>query len=340
MTTEAVQALELRLHDVRVGYLAGYQSGRNVLVFDEGYRNRSNRPTLTLTAHPRFPRAEQVLQSPWIRQQRLHPLLSNLLPEGALKEWLATILKVHPDNEFPLLAQLGQDLPGALIAAPLPAVDIPDHLLAHRTSVIPVRRAVPRSHGFSLAGVQMKFSMREREGRFHFGHADEELGDWIIKTPSTRHRGVPANEFSMMQLATAAGAEPEWAQGLVSTCEMRLPSLGQGHRHTLAHHQCHIERHARTSTRSVATAPGGKPYGASASKNTQGPLAPACQRMANQQLARLPNPAHLMPNPCRWQSRHARTQTDAVTSLPAAKRCPSRLRVVTLPKSREAADWY
>ncbi|MCG7598295.1 HipA domain-containing protein [Halomonas sp. McH1-25] len=204
MMEEAVQALEIRLHDQHVGYLAGYQGGRNVMVFDEGYRNDPERFTLTLTNHPSFSKASRIMAKPWIRQQRLHPYFSNLLPEGALRDWLAQTLKVHPDNEFPLLAQLGHDLPGAVTAIPLDADTIPDRVLAHRTRITPVKRTAQSTRGFSLAGIQMKFSMREREGRFHFGHSDE-LGDWIIKTPSTRHRGVPVNEYTAMRLAMAAG---------------------------------------------------------------------------------------------------------------------------------------
>jgi len=136
----------------------------------------------------------------------LHPWLSNLLPEGALRDWLAQGLKVHPDNEFPLIAQLGHDLPGAIEAEPVVPDYVPEHVLVHRTSITPVVKSLTPARGFSLAGVQMKFSMREREGRFHFGHEDV-LGNWIVKTPSTRHRGVPANEFTAMTLAQAAGIE-------------------------------------------------------------------------------------------------------------------------------------
>lgn len=206
MRTEAVEVLELRLHDQLVGYLAGYQGGRNVMVFDERYRNDPLRHTLTLTTHTAFPKAAQVMGSPWIRQQRLHPYFSNLLPEGALREWLAQRLKVHPDNEFPLLAQLGHDLPGALSARAVTADAIPEHILTHRAHVTPLKRTPRGNQGFSLAGIQMKFSMREQEGRFHFGHANE-MGDWIIKTPSTRHRGVPLNEFTAMQLAKISGVD-------------------------------------------------------------------------------------------------------------------------------------
>lgn len=206
MKTESVSVLRLRLGERAIGYMAGYRGGRNVLVFDESFRNDPERPTLTLTAGRDFPRAASVLGAPWIRQQRLHPWLSNLLPEGALRDWLAQSLKVHPDNEFPLLAQLGNDLPGAIIADPVVPEDVPENVLAHRTSIEPVVRPVTTGTGFSLAGIQMKFSVREKEGRFHVGHTAE-LGDWIVKTPSTRHRGVPANEYTSMRLAQAAGID-------------------------------------------------------------------------------------------------------------------------------------
>ncbi|MDN3520757.1 type II toxin-antitoxin system HipA family toxin [Halomonas ramblicola] len=205
MVDEPVEMLELSLHGRRVAYLAGYRGGRNVLVFDDAWRLDPERATLTLTLMPGFPRANALMQSPWIRRQRLHPWLSNLLPEGALREWLATRLKVHPDNEFPLLARLGLDLPGALVATPVAPGDMPDWVLSHRRSVTPSPRQAPGGEGFSLAGVQMKFSMQERDGRFRMG--DGAPGDWIVKPPSARHRKVPENEYTAMRLAEKAGVE-------------------------------------------------------------------------------------------------------------------------------------
>ena len=206
MVNDSVEMLRLELHGRHLGYLAGYQNGRNIVVFDEAWRFDASRPTLSLSLHPDFPRAEALMQKPWIRQQRLHPWFSNLLPEGALRDWLAQRLKVHPDNEYPLLACLGHDLPGALQVSPVSPDAMPDWVLAHRRSVTPRRHLAEVGGGFSLAGVQMKFSMRERDGRFHFSHADA-LGDWIVKTPSTRHPHVPENEATAMWLAQSAGVE-------------------------------------------------------------------------------------------------------------------------------------
>ena len=224
MTSEPVRVLELSLYGDRVGFLAGYQGGYNILVFDDAFALDPSRPTLTLTTQVGFPKADELLAAPWIRRQRLHPVLSNLLPEGALRDWLAQRLKVHPDHEFPLMAALGRDLPGALVATPLPAEQVPDWALAHRNSVASMVEDVETLQGFSLAGVQMKFSMRLREGRFRLG-LDGETGDWIVKTPSTRFGQVPENEYSAMKLAEAAGVSVPEVR-LVSTDELDgLPPL-------------------------------------------------------------------------------------------------------------------
>lgn len=207
MVTETVEVLKLHLYGVRVGYLAGYQGGRNILVFDPDYVANQDRPTFTLSGIAEHPASGKVYSAPWVRQQRLHPVLSNLLPEGALRDWFAQMLKVHPDNEFSLFAQLAADLPGALIAEPLAPDQIPEGVLDHRAQVKAVPRMVldGRPH-FSLAGVQMKFSMHEADSRFNISQPDK-LGEWIVKTPSTRHQDVPVNEYTVMNLAGLAGVD-------------------------------------------------------------------------------------------------------------------------------------
>ncbi|ADU65122.1 HipA N-terminal domain protein [Desulfurispirillum indicum S5] len=202
---EQVRVLQLMLHDTLVGHLVGSQGGRNALVFDEGFRKNPHRPTLSLTIHRDFPGADKLIGEPWVRNQRLHPILSNLLPEGALRELLAQALKIHVDNEFELFAHLGQDLPGALVATALEPDQIPAHVLDSYQNAAPISLASPLRQGhFSLAGVQMKFSMQEKDGRYRLAHSGC-LGDWILKTPSTRHRDVPLNEYSAMTLAKHAG---------------------------------------------------------------------------------------------------------------------------------------
>ena len=204
---EDVSVLELSLHGELVGYLAGFQNGRNVLSFAESFRANPARPTLSLITHPKFPKAEEAMADPWVKNQRLHPTLSNLLPEGALRELIAQGLGVHTDNEFQIFTYLGRDLPGALVATPLEPGNVPGHVLSSYGEARAVLiDQVAGGRKFSLAGVQMKFSMKEREGRYNLG-VEDELGDWIIKTPSTVHPHVPLNEYTSMSLAAMAGVD-------------------------------------------------------------------------------------------------------------------------------------
>jgi len=202
-----VKVLELTLHRRLVGYLAGFSTGRNVLSFADEFKKDWDRPTFSLITHPRFPNSEKLLAEPWARIQRLHPSLSNLLPEGSLRELIAQSLKVHVDNEFYLFSYLGEDLPGALIATPMDPGDLPDSVLSTHGKAKAVKFEKPGfENRFSLAGVQMKFSMKEKDGRYNLAKGDE-LGDWIIKTPSTRHSHVPLNEYTAMSLASLAGID-------------------------------------------------------------------------------------------------------------------------------------
>jgi serine/threonine-protein kinase HipA len=220
-----VTVLELNLHGIIVGYLAGFRDGRNILTFAPEFANNPSRPTFSLITHPDFPNAEKLLTAPWIKRQRLHPVLSNLLPEGALRELLAQRLKVHIDNEFQLFTYLGQDLPGALVASPTDPEQIPDYVLQStgQAKIVTIGTKQRTNH-FSLAGVQMKFSMREKDGRYQIAESGI-LGDWIIKTPSTKHKFVPLNEFSAMRLAEAAGVDiPDIKLVEIDTLD-NLPSI-------------------------------------------------------------------------------------------------------------------
>ncbi len=63
----------------------------------------------------------------------------------------------------------------------------------------------------------MKFSIKENDGRYNLAKGDE-LGDWIIKTPSTKHQDLPEDEYTAMKLASLAGVE---------TPEIKLVELGK-----------------------------------------------------------------------------------------------------------------
>jgi serine/threonine-protein kinase HipA len=204
---DEINVLKLTLHSRLVGYLAGFQNGRNVLSFADEFKNDPSRPTFTLITHPDFLDSEKLMSEPWVKNQKLHPVLSNLLPEGALRELIAQGLKNHIDNEFQILSYLGQDLPGALVATPMEPKDVPESVLTTHGQAKAIKfEDNDRENKFSLAGIQMKFSMKEKDGRYNLTK-NGELGDWIIKTPSTKHKHVPLNEYTAMSLAALAGVD-------------------------------------------------------------------------------------------------------------------------------------
>lgn len=206
-SNDEVNVLQISIHGVLVGYLTGFKNGHNVLSIADSFKNDPERPTFSLITHPSFPNAAKLMAEPWARNQRLHPVLSNLLPEGSLRELIAQGLKVHVDNEFYILSYLGEDLPGAIEAMPMEPEDIPDYVLrAHGKAKAVKFDKVTQENKFSLAGVQMKFSMKEKDGRYNLSKGNV-LGDWIIKTPSTKHKFVPLNEYTAMSLAGMVGVD-------------------------------------------------------------------------------------------------------------------------------------
>ena len=175
--------------------------------FADEFKQDASRPTFSLITYSGFPHSDKIMAEPWVRNQRLHPTLSNLLPEGTLRELIAQGLKVHVDNEFHLFSYLGEDLPGALVAEPMEPKDVPNSVLTTHGKVKAIKfDKITRENKFSLAGVQMKFSMKENDGRYNLSRGDE-LGDWIIKTPSTNHKDLPVNEYTAMKLASLAGVD-------------------------------------------------------------------------------------------------------------------------------------
>ncbi len=129
---------------------------------------------------------------------------------------IAQGLKTHIDNEFQIFSYLGQYLPGDLIATQMEPNDVPMSVLATLDQNQVKAKAIKFKGNnqentfflskFSLAGIQMKFSMKEKDGRYNLTK-NGELGDWIIKTPSTKHKNVPLNEYTAMSLADLSGID-------------------------------------------------------------------------------------------------------------------------------------
>lgn len=195
-------ALDILLNDRRIGKLARLDGDRSIFTFDEAYLADEERPTLSLAYRDQY---GGIINAPRAYQTQIEPFFSNLLPEGALRDYLARRAGIKPVREYLLLAQLGGDLPGAVKAVPVEARGVqPEHpdeegLVAH----------AKRALRFSLAGVQLKFSALRNRGK-NGGltiPVSGTGGDWIVKLPSARHPDVPENEFAAMSLAAKLGID-------------------------------------------------------------------------------------------------------------------------------------
>lgn len=195
-----VQALKLTLHGIFIGVLTHHSSNRNMLFFNPEYVAAGDaRPTFTL---PQIMN-DGYLKKSIISSQKAAPVLSNLLPEGAMREWVAKSLKVDINNDFALLAHFGERLPGALMLEQLAPDEIPDWVAEKNSGKI-IKVKTPAADDVSLAGVQIKFSgNKNKDGRYNLLPSNDNT--LIIKTPSTVHKNVPENEYSSMKLAQAIG---------------------------------------------------------------------------------------------------------------------------------------
>jgi serine/threonine-protein kinase HipA len=215
-----VSILDVRLDGRSIGTLTRLPGDKVLFAFDEAYIADARRPTLSLSFKDAL---GGLITDIAPTQTRLAPFFSNLLPEGAMRDYLAARAGVNPVREFPLIWTLGHDLPGALTIVPF-----------GRDSLPPSDDDLPEVSGgmegddilrFSLAGVQLKFSaVREASGGLTIP-AEGVGGSWIVKLPSTVYPNVPENEFAMMDLARRAGIDvPE----VFLTPVARISGLPQG----------------------------------------------------------------------------------------------------------------
>jgi len=216
-----VSVLEVLLHDDPIGTLTRLEGDRSVFAFNESYIADENRFVLGL----RFKDPYGGLITDFkLRRISIMPFFSNLLPEGHLRTYLADLAGINPVREFFLLAALGKDLSGAVTVRPADGgdwlADVTDDL--NEISVDKTNRE--KALRFSLAGVQLKFSViNEASGGLTIP-AKGIGGSWIVKLPSREFKGVPENEYSMMTLARLIGMDVP-AIELVNTSEIKnLPA--------------------------------------------------------------------------------------------------------------------
>jgi len=199
-----ISVLEVRLYDEPIGTLTRVEGDRTIFAFNEEYVNDPQRPTLGL----RFKDAYGELITEFkMRQTKVMPFFSNLLPEGHMRRYLADMANVNPEREFFLLWVLGQDLAGAITVVPADGEDLPPTAQRNLDGDESGERNEDSVLRFSLAGVQLKFSaINEATGGLTIP-AKGVGGSWIVKLPSREYRQVPENEFSMMTMARLVGID-------------------------------------------------------------------------------------------------------------------------------------
>ncbi|MFI7591801.1 type II toxin-antitoxin system HipA family toxin [Micromonospora sp. NPDC049359] len=145
---------------------------------------------------------------------------ANLLPEreSALRKIYNQQLRRRDVPDFLLLLHLGHDLPGAI------RVEVEDSLPGDMAEALEIAQTAAEDSaiGFSLSGMQLKFSMKSEGEEFHLPEPHE-LGDWIVKLPSNVHAELPANEHIAMAWASAIGIDIPENSLVPLSCLKRLP---------------------------------------------------------------------------------------------------------------------
>jgi serine/threonine-protein kinase HipA len=188
--------LDVFLGSMHVGELREEPHGRSTFRFTTEYLEGLPRPVLS----------QSFLDDPSETYEGKHFALpsffSNLLPDpdGKLRALIARQVGVKPNRELYLLSALGEDLPGAVIVRPRGALGLPDESLS------PDEGGANQEVRFSLAGVQLKFSMVRRGHKLVYPPGGRG-GDVIVKLPDSEIPHVPENEYSMMRWASASGID-------------------------------------------------------------------------------------------------------------------------------------
>ncbi len=193
--------LEVRLGDTVVGTVTNLPNDQNLFVFDPAYIADANRLVLSLSLYDAY---RNLVTSVRPVTRRLPPFFSNLLPEGALRQFIAERGEVNAQREFFPLWLLGNDLPGAVTVRDAEGRVLPP---SEKNPTITRARAGRDVLRFSLAGVQLKLSAIGNPHRQLSIPASSVGGHWIVKLPSPAYPGLPENEFSMMEFARMVGIQ-------------------------------------------------------------------------------------------------------------------------------------
>lgn len=168
----------------------------------------------------------RFLEDPHVRGNGYLPYwFENLLPErdSRYREWICKKTGIDRNDSMSLLAVLGSDLPGAVEVYPKGQGDAEPNRGADGPQSSD--SALPGTLRFSLAGMQLKFSMLAAGQRFVWPSAGQS-GDWIIKVAGDRFDELVEIEYATMSWARSTGlATPPFRQvpvELISKSEFGL----------------------------------------------------------------------------------------------------------------------
>lgn len=196
--------LGVGLYGKIIGYLSQTTKGRIAFRFNESYLSMPDRPVLSQFF-------EDDLSRTYYGKDRLLPsFFANLIPEhSALRDLIENNLGISSGNDLALLEAVGHDLPGAVEIFRIDRDDLPS---VQEDLEIPVyvednkngQKHEEPGLRFSLAGVQMKFSVLRDPERITLPASNQD-GEWIVKLGSTRFPFTVENEYAIMQWAMSAG---------------------------------------------------------------------------------------------------------------------------------------
>lgn len=200
-----MRSYDVLLSGVRVGQLAETSDGRVAFRFFDDYKRLPRRPVLSQSF-------EDDLDRTYVAKRGMLPaFFANLIPEGQLRAIIEASLGIAPGDGLGLLAAVSVDLPGAVeIVSSDMTIDVQLNGDENGTEVDLHVASKPdtRDPGvelrFSLAGVQMKFSLIRQNEKLTLPGRNAR-GDVIVKVDSAQYMGVAQNELATLEWARAAG---------------------------------------------------------------------------------------------------------------------------------------
>lgn len=211
-----MRTYDVRLASTRVGHLTETDNGRVAFRFFDDYKRSAPRPVLSQSFEDDLDRTYRS------RRDVLPPFFANLVPEGHLREVIEKSLGLTPGDTLALLAAVSTDLPGALeIVASDLSIEIDSNGADEEVPPKSDRSITDIELRFSLAGVQMKFSLVREHDRLTLA-AHGGRGEWIVKLDSSRFPRVVQNEFAVLEWARASGFDVPACQ-LMPVTALPLP---------------------------------------------------------------------------------------------------------------------